>query len=96
VLKFCSSYFRGLLILGADFGVRENNIVVTVAQAAGGLSSTFTSAIPALYQMGLLETPLADFWRITMLTALGCYFAIFFATPCESNVWLDSCARSRC
>lgn len=41
----------------------------------------FVSAIPALYQLKLLDTPKADFWRIVSLTAVGGYFGFFFATP---------------
>ena len=37
--------------------------------------------MPALYQLKLLTTPLQDFWQITMLTAIGAYFGLFFATP---------------
>ncbi|KAI4753708.1 oligopeptide transporter [Aureobasidium sp. EXF-3400] len=59
----------------------QNNIVQTVATAAGGLSNVFVSAMPALYQLKLLTTPLQDFWQITMLTAIGAYFGLFFATP---------------
>ncbi|OTA93878.1 hypothetical protein M434DRAFT_284274 [Hypoxylon sp. CO27-5] len=81
VLKSCSKYFSGVPILGGAFGPRENNIAQTVATAAGGLSNVFVSAMPALYQLNLMQTPLQDFWRITILTALGAYFGLFFATP---------------
>jgi uncharacterized oligopeptide transporter (OPT) family protein len=64
--------------------VVQNNIVQTVATAAGGLSNVFVSAMPALYQLNLLTTPLKDFWHITMLTAIGAYFGLFFATPLRS------------
>jgi hypothetical protein len=43
-----------------------------------------------MYQLNLLETPAKDFWRITMLTALGGYFGLFFATPCELLRLFDS------
>jgi uncharacterized oligopeptide transporter (OPT) family protein len=51
--------------------------------ASGGLSNVFVSAYPALYQLGLLDTPKSDYWRIVALTAVGGYFGFFFATPCE-------------
>jgi hypothetical protein len=49
--------------------------------ASGGLSSVFVSAFPALYQLELLDTPKADFWKIVSLTAVSGYFGFFFATP---------------
>jgi OPT family oligopeptide transporter len=67
--------------IGGKFGPRENNIIQTSATAAGGMSNVFISAFPALYQLGLLETPGQDFWRIVSLTAVGGYFGFFFATP---------------
>ncbi|KAH9840347.1 putative metal-nicotianamine transporter YSL5 [Teratosphaeria destructans] len=68
-------------IFGGDFGPRENNIVQTAATAAGGLSSVFISAIPAMYQLELLSTPKEDFWRLVSLTVVGGYFGFLFATP---------------
>jgi len=82
VIKFCSNTFgENVPILGGSFGPRENNIIQTSATAAGGMSNVFISAIPALYQLGLLDTPKADFWRIVSLTAVGGYFGFFFGTP---------------
>lgn len=82
VIKFFSKTFaNNFPILGGTFGPRENNIIQTSATAAGGMSNVFVSAIPALYQLGLLETPKEDFWRIVALTAVGGYFGFFFATP---------------
>jgi uncharacterized oligopeptide transporter (OPT) family protein len=71
-------------ILGGSFGPRENNIVQTAAMASGGLSSVFVSAFPAMYQLELLDTPKADYWKIVSLTAVAGYFGFFFATPSES------------
>ncbi|KAF2460450.1 oligopeptide transporter [Lineolata rhizophorae] len=81
VVKFLSKSFAHVPILGGDFGPRENNIIQTAAAASGGLSSVFVSAMPALYQLNLLDTPSADFWRIVSFTAVGGYFGFFFATP---------------
>lgn len=82
VIKFFSRTFaENFPILGGSFGVRENNIVQTAATAAGGLSSVFVSAYPALYQLGLLKDPSKDYWSITSLTIVGGYFGFFFATP---------------
>ncbi|OCK81683.1 oligopeptide transporter [Lepidopterella palustris CBS 459.81] len=82
VVKFFSKTFgENFPILGGSFGPRENNIVQTAAMASGGLSSVFVSAFPALYQLNLLDTPKADFWKIVSLTAVSGYFGFFFATP---------------
>ena len=83
VLKSCAKYASHVPIIGGDFGPRENNIVQTCATAAGGMSNVFVSAYPALYQLGLLRSPIEDYWRITTLTAVGGYFGFFFATPCK-------------
>jgi uncharacterized oligopeptide transporter (OPT) family protein len=66
---------------GGSFGPRENNMVQTTAVAAGGMSTIFVSAIPAMYQLGLLTDPAADYWRLVTLTAVGGLFGLFFATP---------------
>ena len=84
VIKFFSATFAANFpILGGNFGPKENNIVQTTATAAGGLSSIFISAIPAMYQLNLLsEDPKSDYWRIVSFTAICAYFGFFFATPC--------------
>jgi uncharacterized oligopeptide transporter (OPT) family protein len=69
------------LLGGRSFGPRENNIVQTAATAAGGMSSVFVTAFPAMYQLGLLKDPSADLSRIIALTAVAGYFGFFFATP---------------
>jgi uncharacterized oligopeptide transporter (OPT) family protein len=83
VIKFFSrALSENFPILGGKFGPKENNIVQTAASAAGGLSNMFVSAIPALYQLGLLsKNPKDDFWRIVSFTAVCAYFGFFFATP---------------
>jgi uncharacterized oligopeptide transporter (OPT) family protein len=70
-------------ILGGSFGPRENNIVQTTATAAGGMSSVFISAFPAMYQLKLLKTPQEDMGRIISITAVAGFFGLFFATPCK-------------
>lgn len=67
------------------FGVHENNIVQTVATASGGMSHAFISAIPALYQLGLLQTPVRDFLRIVLFTAVGGYFGLLSIVPRENS-----------
>jgi uncharacterized oligopeptide transporter (OPT) family protein len=73
--------------LGGPFGPRENNIIQTAATASGGMSNVFVSALPALYQLKLLDTPRSDYWRIVSLTAVGGYFGFFFATPRMSTLF---------
>ncbi|EER44648.1 conserved hypothetical protein [Histoplasma capsulatum H143] len=75
-----------------NFGPHENNIVQTAATAAGGLSNVFVSAIPALYQLGLLSVPVKDFFRITTLTAIGGYFGLLTIAPLR-NFFLVQVAR---
>ncbi|KAI9675061.1 MAG: hypothetical protein M1817_001467 [Caeruleum heppii] len=83
VIRFFSVTFaENFPILGGKFGPKENNIIQTTAVSAGGLSSIFVSAIPALYQLKLLnEDPVNDFGRIVSFTAVCAYFGFFFATP---------------
>lgn len=86
VVKSLSKAFsESIPILGGAFGPKENAIIQTSATAAGGLSTVFTSAIPALYQMDLLHTPTADYGRIVLFTLGLAYVGFFFATPCKSR-----------
>lgn len=81
LLKKCPEFLKGLPFLGSDFGPRENNIVQTAVTAAGGMSNLFNSAFPAMYQLGLLESPAKDFWRLVTLTVVGGYFGLLVAAP---------------
>jgi OPT family oligopeptide transporter len=82
VVKFISRVVPETFpILGGSFGPRENNICQTAAMASGGMSSVFVTAFPAMYQLHLMDTPAADYWRIVALTAVSGYFGYFFATP---------------
>lgn len=82
-LKFCSRTFaENFPLLGGNFGPKENAIAQTAATAAGGFGGIFVSAIPALYQQGLLgETPMADFKRLLTFTIVSAYYGLLFATP---------------
>ncbi|RYP09583.1 hypothetical protein DL765_008393 [Monosporascus sp. GIB2] len=62
---------------GAPFGPHENNIVQTVATAAGGMSSVFVSVILGMYQLGILSTSSTDFLKLVSMTAAGGYFGLF-------------------
>ncbi|GKT97689.1 OPT oligopeptide transporter [Colletotrichum tofieldiae] len=68
-------------ILGGKFGPKENTIIQTSATAAGGLSNMFVSAVPALYQMQLLQVPSADYAKIVTFTLGTAYVGFFLATP---------------
>jgi uncharacterized oligopeptide transporter (OPT) family protein len=85
-LKFCSrSLGENFPILGGSFGPKENAIVQTTATAAGGLSGIFISAIPALYQMKLLDNPESDFPRLLTFTTVAAYYGLLFSTPRKSH-----------
>ncbi|EIT75197.1 putative membrane protein [Aspergillus oryzae 100-8] len=81
ILQPLTSYLTSLGYQSQLFGPQENNIVQTAATAAGGLSNVFVSAIPALYQLGLLTTPSKDFARLVAITAAGGYFGLLSAAP---------------
>ncbi|KAF7617533.1 hypothetical protein AFLA_006453 [Aspergillus flavus NRRL3357] len=81
ILQPLTSYLTSLGYQSQHFGPQENNIVQTAATAAGGLSNVFVSAIPALYQLGLLTTPSKDFARLVAITAAGGYFGLLSAAP---------------
>ncbi|GJC97743.1 oligopeptide transporter [Colletotrichum higginsianum] len=74
------------------FGPHENNIVQTVATASGGMSNVFISGIPALYQLGLLRTPVQDFFRIVSLVAVGGYFGLLSVAPLR-KLFIEDAAR---
>ncbi|KAF8244683.1 OPT superfamily oligopeptide transporter [Wilcoxina mikolae CBS 423.85] len=81
-LKFCSKTLgENFPVLGGRFGPKENAIVQTTATAAGGLSGIFISAIPALYQMKLLDNPVSDFPRLITFTTVAAYYGLLFSTP---------------
>ncbi|KAA8914602.1 OPT oligopeptide transporter protein-domain-containing protein [Sphaerosporella brunnea] len=82
ILKFFSKTFgENFPILGGSFGPKENAIVQTAATAAGGLGGIFVSAIPAMYQMNLMDDPVKDFPRLLTLTIVSAYYGLLFATP---------------
>jgi uncharacterized oligopeptide transporter (OPT) family protein len=66
---------------GGYFGPKENCTVQTAATSAGGLTSLFVAAVPAMYQLGLLKTPKQDIGRMFLLTAITAFYGVFFAIP---------------
>ena len=80
-LKFCSKTLHNVPVWGGSFGPKENAIAQTAATAAGGFGGIFVSAIPAMYQLGLLKTPWEDFPRLLTFTIVSAYYGLLFATP---------------
>ena len=66
---------------GGYFGPKENCTVQTAATSAGGLTSLFVAAVPAMYHLGLMTTPRQDMGRLCLLTAITAFFGLFFAIP---------------
>jgi hypothetical protein len=67
---------------GGDFGKKENCTVQSAATAAGGIGIIFVSAIPAMYNLGLLSaTPQEDAGRLIALTLAAAFFGVFFVIP---------------
>lgn len=67
---------------GGFFGPRENCTVQTAATAAGSLTGMFVAAVPAMYQLNLLNPdPLKDFARLITFSAVSAYYGVFFAIP---------------
>ena len=53
-----------------------------MAAGAGGLSSLFIAALPAMYHLKLLSENIRDdYGRYMTLTFVGSFFGLFFAVP---------------
>ncbi|RMJ10059.1 hypothetical protein CDV36_010313 [Fusarium kuroshium] len=70
-----------LPLLGGSFGPREHNIIQTVATSTGGLSVLFFSAIPAMYQLGLLTNPREDFGKLVAVSGSAAFFGSAMSVP---------------
>ncbi|KAG0281813.1 hypothetical protein BGZ95_009750 [Linnemannia exigua] len=72
---------------GTIFGPKENTVCQAAATSAGGLSSGFVTAIPAMYRMGLMgnSTPKDDVVALLLWTASAAFFGMFFAVPLRSH-----------
>jgi OPT family oligopeptide transporter len=70
-------------LTGTVFGPKENTVCQAAATSAGGLSSGFVTAIPAMYRMGLMgdSTPKDDVVALLLWTASAAFFGMFFAVP---------------
>ncbi|KAG9073122.1 hypothetical protein KI688_000909 [Linnemannia hyalina] len=69
------------------FGPKENAVCQTAATSAGGLSSGFVTAIPAMYRMGLMgdNSPKDDVVALLLWTASAAFFGMFFAVPLRAH-----------
>ncbi|KAG8631230.1 hypothetical protein KVT40_000370 [Elsinoe batatas] len=81
IVKLFSKCCGNTPILGGPFGPQENSIIQAAATGAGGLSGLFVAALPAMYQLGLLTTPIEDIGRIFPLTLVWLTMSGFFVTP---------------
>ncbi|KAG9032075.1 hypothetical protein FRB95_001936 [Tulasnella sp. JGI-2019a] len=66
---------------GGYFGPKENCTVQSAATAAGGLTTLFVAAVPAMYHLGLMTTPKEDMNRLFLLTTITAFYGLFFAVP---------------
>lgn len=68
--------------LGGYFGPKENVTIQSAATGAGGLTSLFVAAVPAMYRLGLLgRSPEEDFGRLFTLCFCSAFYGCFFAVP---------------
>ncbi|KAL1924008.1 uncharacterized protein VTP21DRAFT_7043 [Calcarisporiella thermophila] len=71
---------------GGDFGPKENCTAQTAATAAGGLSSGFVTAVPALYKLGLLSPDFRqDILAMSLWTIAAAFYGLFFAVPLRKH-----------
>ncbi|RSL38356.1 hypothetical protein CEP53_014938 [Fusarium sp. AF-6] len=54
---------------------------VTVATSTGGLSVLFFSAIPGMYQLGLLTSPRGDFGKMVAVSSSAAFFGSAISVP---------------
>ncbi|KAF9934535.1 hypothetical protein FBU30_001676 [Linnemannia zychae] len=74
-------------LMGDSFGPRENATCQAAATTAGGLSTGFVTAIPAMYRMGLMgdSTPKDDILTLFLWTISAAFFGMFFAVPLRAH-----------
>ncbi|KAF9315255.1 hypothetical protein BG003_003211 [Podila horticola] len=74
-------------VTGTVFGPKENAVCQAAATSAGGLSSGFVTAIPAMYRLGLMgdSTPSQDFVPLFLWTICSAFFGMFFAIPLRAH-----------
>ncbi|KAF9350387.1 hypothetical protein BGX26_011422 [Mortierella sp. AD094] len=74
-------------VTGSYFGPKENCVVQTAATTAGGLSSGYVTAIPAMYRLGLMSSldPRDHVAQLLLWTTCSAFFGMFFAIPLRSH-----------
>ncbi|KAG0310188.1 hypothetical protein BGZ97_012734 [Linnemannia gamsii] len=75
-------------LAGNSFGPRENATCQAAATTAGGLSTGFVTAIPAMYRMGLMgvgRMPKDDILTLFLWTTSAAFFGMFFAVPLRTH-----------
>ncbi|KAM5354844.1 hypothetical protein ACJ41O_001490 [Fusarium nematophilum] len=70
-----------LPFMAGSFGPREHNIIQTVATSTGGMSVIFFSAVPAMYQLGLLTNPREDFGKLAAVAGSAAFFGSAMSVP---------------
>ena len=66
---------------GGHFSAKENVTAQSAATTAGGLSAGFVAGVPAMYKLGLMNTPRADAAALTLFTISAAFYGLFFAVP---------------
>ncbi|GAA5802236.1 hypothetical protein HPULCUR_007699 [Helicostylum pulchrum] len=70
---------------GGYFGPKENCTAQSAATTAGGLSAGFISGIPAMYKLGLMNTPKEDVVALLLFTISAAFYGLFFAIPLRKH-----------
>ncbi|KAL1917499.1 uncharacterized protein VTP21DRAFT_3892 [Calcarisporiella thermophila] len=72
---------------GGPFGAKENCSAQTAASASGGLAAGFVAAIPAMYQLGLLDANNIgkDMAKMALWTIAAAFYGLFFAIPLRKH-----------
>ncbi|AEO59502.1 hypothetical protein MYCTH_2307857 [Thermothelomyces thermophilus ATCC 42464] len=84
VLKLLEKTGGKLPIIGGMFGPQENSIVQAAATGAGGTGGIFVAAIPAMYQLGVMDpghSPKDDIGIIFTITLVTSFIGLFYVTP---------------
>lgn len=81
VIKSLTKLLPSVPFLTGYFGPKENSIIQTAATTSGGLSFIYISGIPALYRLGLMGEPQADYWRLVTFSFISAYYGLMFAVP---------------
>ena len=81
VVKSFSKLLPKIPLIRGYFGPKENSIIQTAATTSGGLAFIYISGIPALYKLGLMESPQHDYWRLVTFSFICAYYGLMFAIP---------------